>query len=459
MAQPIQASFYENVVSGFDAFDIHKPEVDEVPKRPFGKQFAGHFLNMREWMYYKKVEQTTFGHWELSRYHASFRSRAIVAASAAGATQTIVISASDVDSSNRFYPRYGDTVMYGAGEITGTIIDVDISTPSAPEIVVRPNNGSKALPALALGQVLIIISGAFAEATGQPAPAVSGAEYHDNDTQIIKETITVSGTEMTNKSWLTIKGEKEAAYYHIGQEALDYRMALKIDGAIEFQERTTNAALVGENGLPLKTTEGYLQYAKRRANPYPVASGAMDVDDFDAIDLIMEATDSGNFDMVMAGAKRMQNIDNALFGFFADSSDTFISRVVNEELYGGRKSQDAVVDFKFLTKSGRTHMFKRNRNWSDPTRYGADAAYKMQDWALFYQLNRDVSEVTGESYESIGYRYKEKGGYNRMMEVFTIGGAGNGAKQNDLDKRDFHQRCDIGCHSANGQQMVLMQTA
>jgi hypothetical protein len=89
---------------------------------------------------------------------------------------------------------------------------------------------------------LIIISNAFSEGSGQPDTAIRGTWEYENDAQIIKETIGVTGSEMVNQTWFQVNtmGAKTNAYYHLGQVDIDYRTALRIDGALLFGKRTTN---------------------------------------------------------------------------------------------------------------------------------------------------------------------------------------------------------------------------
>jgi hypothetical protein len=43
------------------------------------------------------------------------------------------------------------------------------------------------------------------------------------------------------------------------------------------------------------------------------------------------------------------------------------------------------------------------------------------------------------------------------MEVWQVGGAGEGLKVTDIDERNTYQRCHIGAHQRGGNQMVLLQ--
>jgi hypothetical protein len=43
------------------------------------------------------------------------------------------------------------------------------------------------------------------------------------------------------------------------------------------------------------------------------------------------------------------------------------------------------------------------------------------------------------------------------MEVWQVGGAGEGLKVTDIDERNTYQRTHIGAHQRGGNQMVLLE--
>jgi hypothetical protein len=45
------------------------------------------------------------------------------------------------------------------------------------------------------------------------------------------------------------------------------------------------------------------------------------------------------------------------------------------------------------------------------------------------------------------------------MEVWQVGGAGEGLKVTEFDSRNTYQRCHIGAHFRGGNQFVLMEPA
>ncbi|GAH25985.1 unnamed protein product, partial [marine sediment metagenome] len=71
-------------------------------------------------------------------------------------------------------------------------------------------------------------------------------------------------------------------------------------------------------------------------------------------------------------------------------------------------------------------------------------------------LNRRKDPKSNNMVESIGCRYKGLGKYNRRMEVWSVGGAGEGLKVTEMDTRDTYLRAHVGAHHRGGNQMVLI---
>lgn len=449
----ISEVFTRDVIS---SFDLHKPQRLSRLFRPFGDQGASHFMMFKDMMFEEAVMNETFGHNELNRYHTKAIVRANVTAPAAGANLSFVLSTDSMDAQNRFYPRKGDTVML-KNEQTAFIWAIDTSTPADPIITLKGNKQALTLGALTAGDEIIIISGAHSEASGQIAPALSGTTYHDNDMQIVKETLAVTGVEMTNEAWIEVTDDAgRNQFYREGQAQMDHRMLVKMDGALTFQDRTVNTTAIDpETGNPVLTTEGAYKYARRRANPFPKASGAFTIPDFDAIDLLLEQNHVGNYICANSGSKRYHNMENILKEYHNDTNIELATKTASEDLFGGRPAQDSVINFRYFTKGGRTTMLKRNPLSNHPHLYGAEG-FTMTDWTLFHSLSRFVDPVQKRYLEEMGMRYKAMGDYDRRMEAWSVKGAGPGLKVIDADIAYSYQRTHIGSQNANGQKWVLM---
>jgi len=143
--------------------------------------------------------------------------------------------------------------------------------------------------------------------------------------------------------------------------------------------------------------------------------------------------------------------------YFADTNIQYARQTTNEVLFNSNESLGASVNFKYLVKSERTFLMKRMGVLSNPKLYGA-VGYEGPKLGVFMPINKKKDPVSGNMVESIGVRYKGLGKYNRRMEVWQVGGAGEGLKVTDIDSRNTYQRCHIGAHFRGGNQFVLMET-
>lgn len=451
--------YASDIVSGFD---IYKPEKLNVLFARYGDQGASYFQLLRSMGFEKEVSLDTYSHYEENRYHEVCIVDAIVSQPSVGADITFTLSSDSLDANNNFYVRMWDILLF-PNEVTGSVTDIDVATPSAPDITCTPNDDTDQFPALTAGEELIIISNAFSEGSGQPEGALSGTWEYENDAQIIKETIGYTGSEMVNQTWfnVTSMGYKIPAYYFKGQVEIDYRMALKIDGALLFGKRTVNTSLVDpDTGRPIKTTEGMVPYIRRVGNEQSYTSGAFSVTEFDEMDNTLDREGAGNYILGLLGITLHQDIENSLVTYFADTNINYARQTTNEVLFNANESLGASVNFKYLTKSERTFLFKRMGVLNNPKLYGATGYENIgPKLGMFLPINKRKDPVSGNMVEAIGTRYRGLGRYNRRMEVWQVGGAGEGLKVTEFDSRNTYQRCHIGAHFRGGNQFVLMEPA
>jgi len=448
--------YASDIVSGFD---IYKPEKLNVLFNRYGDQGASYFQIVRSMGFEKEVSLDTYGHYEENRIHEVCIVNANVTQPAVGADITFVLSANSLDANNNFYVRKWDIILF-PNEVTGSVTAIDTTIPTAPAITCRLNDNTEQFPALSAGDELVIFTNAFSEGSGQPNGAIRGTWEYTNDAQIIKETIGVTGSEMTNQTWfdVTSAGTKIPAYYFLGQVDIDYRVALRIDGALLWGKRTVNPSLIdSDTGRPIKTTEGLIPYIRRVGNEQTYTSGSFSVTEFDEMDRTLDREHAGNYILGMLGIQLHQDIENALVSYFADTNIQYARQTTNEVLFNSNESLGASVNFKYLVKSERTFLMKRMGVLSNPKLYGA-VGYEGPKLGVFMPINKKKDPVSGNMVESIGVRYKGLGKYNRRMEVWQVGGAGEGLKVTDIDSRNTYQRCHIGAHFRGGNQFVLMET-
>ena len=448
--------YASEIVSGFD---LHKPEKMNTLFSRYGDQGASYFQLLRSMGFESEVSLDTYGHFEENRIHEIMHVDANVSQPAVGATITFVLDSVDLDTNNNFYVRMWDVVLFH-NEVTGSVTDIDVTSPAAPAITCTLNDNTEQFPALTAADELVIFTNAFSEGSGQPDSAIRGTWEYENDAQIIKETIGYTGSEMVNQMWVdvTSNGTKIPAYYFLGQVDIDYRMALRIDGALLWGKRTVNTGLVdSDTGRVIKTTEGMIPYIRRVGHEQTYTAGSFDVAEFDEMDRTLDRENAGNYILGILGIELHQDIENSLKTYFANTNTVFAKQAVNDQLFNMNDSLKASVNFQYLTKSERTFLFKRMGVFNNPKLYGA-TGYEAPKMGIFMPINKSKDPVSGNMVESIGTRYRGLGRYKRRMEVWQVGGAGEGLKVTEFDKRETFQRTHIGAHFRGGNQFVLMET-
>jgi len=452
----IAAIYASDIVSGFD---IYKPEKLNVLFSRYGDQGASFFQLLRSMGFEEPVALDTYGHYEENHIHTTIHNLNAVVVSAVGATASITLDPKDLDANNNFYVRRWDVLMF-KNEVMAQVISIDKTTaPTAPVLTLQPVNQADNIPAIAAGETIVIRTAAFSEGGGQPDAALSGTWEYDNDAQIIKETIGYTGTEMVNQDWfdVTSEGQKIPAFYYKGQIDIDYRMSLKIDGALLWGRRGDGSITDPVTGRVVKFTEGAIPYVRRVGNEQSYTAGAFDIDEFDTMDNTLDQNFAGSYILGLLGLKLHQDVENSLKDYFQNTNIVYAKEAINDVLFHRNEALSASVNFTYLTKSERTFLFKRMGVFNNPEVEGS-TGYTANKLGLFMPINKKKDPVSGNMVDAIGTRYRALGDYSRRMEVWKVGGVGR-FKVTEFDKENTYQRCHVGAHFRGGNQFVLLEAS
>jgi hypothetical protein len=452
MATNTIAAPFTNQLIG--SFDLHKPEkLPEIFKR-YGDQGLPYFIMMKTFGLGRQVSQETYSWFEENRYIETFISATNVPSPGAGNNMQITLDAASLDAFNNFYPRQWDVVMF-PNEARASIVNINTSIPTAPVLTLTPSSSTDNLPAVVAGQELIIGANAFSEGSPNPKGALSGTEEFFNHPQIIKETLTATGTEMTNQSWVRIGNKADAPYYLVGGVQAEYRLAMKISDALLFERKNTNPNLIDpDTGRPLVKTEGLIPTIRDRGNTIISTPGSWSVAQFDAMVRIFDREGASSKVLSMMGLNKLQENQNVLKAYF---QNTNIEMAIKQSSIGNgnNASMAATLEFQYLTTAGFTFMFSKMGSFTNPKLYGAPG-YGMKNYALFIPVKKFTDPKTGEVTDNIGYRYKGWGSENRLQETW-IGDSGAGpVKVTSRDVQNTYWRANIGAETKGANQMILV---
>lgn len=455
--QAIAANNYESVLS---MYDIFKPEVANTLYMQHGDQGLPLFQLLRSMGMEEPVARNDWYLHEDNYIHEIFHSRGLVADPGAGNPILITLAAGDLDASNRYYPRVSDIVTF-PNEAVGMITLIDTTIPAAPVLTITPVDTNYTLGGVAANAELIITSNAFGEGSGQPAGAVRGTTKRHYYAQTFKETAVASGNEMVSQLWFQYYDDNNVGnWYNVAMRDAEYRLALRIDGAFWTGRALNNAALVDPtNGESPYMTTGLIPWIRDFGYTYGYTPGTFAPTDFDqlALYLTRQRITAPNV-MFMHGVPLGQEIENALVLYNRNTGVDFTKQAA-ASLFGGNEKLAMSVGFKSLNKGGRTFHFKNLENFSNPKTFGA-TGYNYENMGVVIPLiktktamgENEVPKLT----DILSVRYRSHSNYNRMFEVWDVGGAGVGLKTTDLDLRKHYLRAHLGLQVATPNKLILV---
>lgn len=458
--QQVVAPFASDIIS---TFDIYKPEKLNKLFRAKGDQGMSYFMLLKSLGFELPVAQDSYSHFEEDFIHSTFTTTTSTAAVPApgggvGATQTFVINTTSIGGNNYVYPRKWDTIIFP----DNTTASITAAVPGAvtTNVTVIMNTATDALPAVASGSEIVIISNAFAEGSAQPAGRISGTTEYTNFVQIVKESLNATGSEMTNQDWFDeLVGDDGTTqqilgYVMKGQINLDYLLNLFASNALLFQKPTTSSNLTDALAAnrAIKTTLGLIPDIRQRGNIVNYMSGLYNVSKFDDCNRILDREFCSENVMALLGFDLHTEAENTLVDYFKDTNIKYVA----DQSFGGDEGLAASVGFKSLKKGDRTFNFKRMGIFSHP-KVGGAAGYNFSKMGLFLPLDRRKDAKSGVMIPSIGSRYKSLGKYNRKTEVWNVSGAGEGLKVIGDDLANFYMRMHVGAQHIGVNRFILVE--
>jgi hypothetical protein len=457
--QSVSAIYTNQLVSGLD---VLQPDKFANLIRKYGPQ-GGEFFTMLRTMSGEMVTGAVEYSWfEEERKHETIGVLAGVAAPGAGNDLVFTLDTTSVDANNNFYPRLFDVILF-KNEVTGYIADIDTTVPTAPVITVRPNSATGTIPAVTAGEQLVIFSGQFSEGSGQPKGAFSKVEQVYNYTQIIKETITYTGTAASDQTWIRFDGQNAPKipgdpFYMKGQEDVDYRLSAKISGALLFGQPVTNPnAIDTATGLPLRATQGLIPGIRERGSTLLHTPGTWTISQYDELDRIFDREGAGRYICGMMALNFQQENNNVMSDYFKHTNITQAKENVGKDIFKGNASYQAVVNFEYIQKNNRTFMFKNMPEFTNPKLYGAPG-YSMPNYAIFVPFGETKAVADGwkGKLNSMNIRYKGLGSYSRKSKTWKVGSLDPNFSITDIDNESLYMMVDLGFMHVAANQSILV---
>lgn len=453
-----QAVFQDIVTS----FDLPKPQFMTKLFSKHGDQGIGHMLVMQSMGFSTPVQGQVFYHFEDEYTWVPFKVKTTVASPGLGNDIVLTLDPSSVNSDGAFFPRQNDQVMFkGQGNVVGYIYDIDDSG-ADPLLTIRVLDSADTFPTVEGGSELFISGNMFSEGSGQPLARMSGASKFTGYTQIIKETIGYSGSEMTQEDWVDIydDGKKFLGWWDkVRQINLDYNFTRNMSGVLSYSKPVTNVNATDKSNGDRKmyATEGITNYALRVGQHFPYTPGTRTVWTYDQKERVLDKQHVPGKMLSYMGRDLDMEDENMLLGFLQNTQVNYTVKALAQEYFEGDEALAVSVGFTAFTKGSRTYMKRRWWEMSDSQQGGVDG-YAFPSFGLDLPLGmKKVANATGgsEKLPYVGMRWRQSGPYSRKVEMWDVGGAGPGQKVTQYDRVDKYMRAEIGGHYIAGNMWLV----
>ena len=407
---------------------IHDPEYSKVLTYKYPQYYMTTLLDKLGAS--EPVAQSTFSWSIMDRTRKGGTYTAIANGTTATATLTTDIAAV---SPQLGYYQVGDVIRIAKTGALGRVTAIAIAGGFQTIDVVRPDGSvwsTTPLPAVTSSDSIGHVFNAFAEGSNGPDGRLFLPDEDYNYTQILKRSMKVTGSEMSNK---TILGDGKA-WYFTNEEILLKEFARDREILIMFGQRASNSSV--------KWTRGIFDFVNSGGviNTYASNPGVAESDLQDHIADMLPEGGSSEY-LVLVGSTFLSKVMKALKDY-----------AIHGQSYGTLGNNMAGLDFAGYKFAGKTVYFAYYELFDDTAVLPyvgtpSSTAINFRDFSLWLDMGTDSA-----GQRLIKMKYKAHGGIQRkfvhkvipgMME-FDSTGAEGGFAANSFDGVELQLLSEIG---------------
>ena len=423
-----RASIFESYVF---ASGIHDPEYSKLLTYKYPQYYMTTLLDKLGAS--EPVAQSTFSWSIMDRTRKSATYTAIANGTTTAATLTLDITAAGVDLG---YFQVGDVIRIGKSGALGRVSTIGIAGGFQTIIVTRPDgavwaNTASSLPAVTSLDVIGHVFSAFGEGTFGPEGRLYLPTEDYNFTQILKASMKVTGSEMSNK---TILGDGKA-WYFTNEEIMLKEFARDREILLMFGQRASSGGIKWSRGIfDFVNTGGII-------NTYASSPGVAEVDLQGHIEDLLPEGGSAEY-LVLVGSRFLSRVQVALKDYAVGGAQNF----------GTLGNNMAGLDFQGYKFAGKTVYFAYYELFDDSAVLPfvgtpSATAINFRDLSLWLDMGTDSA-----GQKLIKLKYKQHGAIQRkfvhkvipgMMEFDTTGAEG-GFAANSFDGVEVQVLSEIG---------------
>lgn len=456
------------------AFDIYKPnELIEVFERHAKR--AGFRLVLQSMGFNRGTAAPTTGHYEYPWNTDLIRIESVTSGSGAGTDVVVQLSTSAMYTSGvtvagtarkASYPLEYDIIKFPNG-MKAWIKSKDITT-DPHSLTLTPTKAADDLGtylATVVPGAFFISDQAMAEGSGLPGGRTPRVIKYSNEFQIIKAAVAATGSELTNQTYFNPVPNTPGSFF-LKAEADTYDdFTMKSDGALLWGGAINNVTMQSVSGighdLPVKGTEGLVDFATLNGYTDNYTVGAYALSDFDNMAKLLEAERVGTRKfMTWDGIDIWHEKENEIFSLYNQDATPFLRYVGAAAEDQPIAENEVNIGFRGITKGGYKWGFQLLHEFNRATGAGA-SGYDYKNWSIVTPMGYTANKANGTNMATIGYEYKQLGAYKREVIFDRLPGFGTAmpgeqsVTENDVTKQGLLS--EIAFHGACANHIIIQR--
>ena len=433
-------------------FGIEKPQISNVLYKKSGLDLTLIQLLASLGM----IEETAgvdVSHFEEDYLTSPVVNKTLTSAGVAGASVDFTLDPTALYSgTNDFYVQLNDRLRFADGTM-GEVTNVDVSTPTAPVITVKPASATGVIPAVAAGSQIGIITNRQNEVNGERKSAYRAPTKYTYPLQIISTTTAISGTAEAVEKWYNrYDGGEDAKAFVKNIINATYLHYEAISQAMWFEQPTTNTSLVPTNERG--SMQGIIDWVNTSgATVVPYTPGTFTTSTFRNIEANLDKYFANRQYLFAQGLGLARDINDAMNNTLASNSMAYFrpdSGTTFKSLLSGSMAQDggSGVEFNINTykSNTRTFHFAAMPQFSNPSTLNVlNGGIPVGTDYIGVGIPIDKEKVSGSSKPTtlLKLRFLPRNnskGYVRLSQT----GANAPNQTNNEDNRKYHLLSDVG---------------
>lgn len=471
-SQKIIRSLYD-----YDPFAIYQAVAQRHSEMP------GFRMMLRMQDAARRVSAPTTGHYEQD-WKTSLVNILSVVTPSGGAGQTAVLELATTSMYNAgatiggsarqaSFVRVGDVLQSPGGVAARVEAKTTSTTPH--RITIKPLlTADDVAGEFAANETYAIFSNMWAEGSGLPESVVPRITKYTNSFQIIKDGAAITGTELTNKTFVQWTAGQDGSIFVEMEKSAMYRYERATCYALLFgvaaDNLTENSTSVGHD-VSITGTQGLIPFIEGNGHVDTYTVGSYDISDFDQTATLLRQERVGTWKITTYdGYGIFQETENALQDLLNANLSVELLKDLGKGMNVSGESMQPFEDsdfsfyvgFRALKKSGFTFYFHLLHEFDEVVGAGA-AGYDYPNYRIAVPLGTATDKANGSNVPFVSYEYKGLNGYDRHDLVDQYGGVGTGPvvgrASNQYDLTQMGIVTELAGHFACPNRCVIQKPA